>query len=333
MKKNQTILVTGGTGSFGKKFIERILKNFNPKKIIIFSRDEMKQWEMQKIYQSDKLRFFIGDIRDKDRLARALTDVDCVIHAAALKIVPSAEYNPMEYIKTNVIGAMNLIDVAIDKKIKKVIALSTDKACNPINLYGASKLASDKLFISANNYSRYQKTIFSIARYGNVMSSRGSMIPFFLDQNNNNNMFTLTDIKMTRFLTSLDDAVDTVLLAYEKMIGGEIFVNKNRSVSIFNFLKNLNKNKKIEIIGIRPGEKINETLITEDEAPFTYDFGSFYKIIPSIFPKKIKQFTKGAKNRVANNFCYSSHTNKEWFTNDEIKKIILNEEKKNFSNT
>ena len=309
MEKNQTILITGGTGSFGKKFAAKVLEKYNPKKVIIFSRDEMKQWEMSKTFTSDKIRFFIGDMRDKERLSRALMDVDCVIHAAALKIVPTAEYNPIEYIKTNVIGAMNLIDAAINQKVKKIICLSTDKACNPINLYGASKLAADKLFIAANNYSGKQKTIFSIVRYGNVMSSRGSMMPFFL--------------------TTLDDAVDAVLLAYEHMVGGEIFVKKNKSISVLNFLNNLDKNRKIKIIGIRPGEKINETLITSDESSFTYDFGSYYKIIPAIFPKKFKKFTKGAIRKVKNNFSYSSDTNNQWFSNDEIKKIILNAKKIN----
>jgi UDP-N-acetylglucosamine 4,6-dehydratase (inverting) len=329
MEKNQTILITGGTGSFGKKFAAKVLEKYNPKKVIIFSRDEMKQWEMSKTFTSDKIRFFIGDMRDKERLSRALMDVDCVIHAAALKIVPTAEYNPIEYIKTNVIGAMNLIDAAINQKVKKIICLSTDKACNPINLYGASKLAADKLFIAANNYSGKQKTIFSIVRYGNVMSSRGSMMPFFLNQKKENKNFTLTDNKMTRFLTTLDDAADAVLLAYEHMVGGEIFVKKNKSISVLNFLNNLDKNRKIKIIGIRPGEKINETLITSDESSFTYDFGSYYKIIPAIFPKKFKKFTKGAIRKVKNNFSYSSDTNNQWFSNDEIKKIILNAKKIN----
>ena len=329
MKSNETILITGGTGSFGKKFASKILKKYNPKKLIIFSRDEMKQWEMSKNFKSSKIRFFIGDMRDKERLSRALMDVDCVIHAAALKIVPTAEYNPIEYIKTNVIGAMNLIDVAINQKVKKVISLSTDKACNPINLYGASKLASDKLFIAANNYSRYQKTIFSVVRYGNVMSSRGSMIPFFLKQIKKNINFTLTDSKMTRFLTTLDEAVEAVLLAYKKMHGGEIFVKKNKSISVLNFLKNLDKNRKIETIGIRPGEKINETLITSNESYYTYDFGSYYKIIPNIFPNKFKKFTKGAIKKVKNNFSYSSDTNQQWFSTDEIKKIILDAKKNN----
>jgi UDP-N-acetylglucosamine 4,6-dehydratase len=220
MKKKQTILITGGTGSFGKKFVSRVLKKYDPKKIIIFSRDEMKQWEMSKSIQSDKLRFFIGDIRDKERLFRALNGVDCIIHAAALKIVPIAEYNPIEYIKTNIIGATNIIEAAINQKIKKIISLSTDKACNPINLYGASKLAADKLFIAANHYSGNQNTKFSVVRYGNVMLSRGSVIPFFLNQITKNEKFNLTDKKMTRFLTTLDDAVDAVLLAYKQMRGG-----------------------------------------------------------------------------------------------------------------
>jgi UDP-N-acetylglucosamine 4,6-dehydratase len=329
MKKKQTILITGGTGSFGKKFVSRVLKKYDPKKIIIFSRDEMKQWEMSKSIQSDKLRFFIGDIRDKERLFRALNGVDCIIHAAALKIVPIAEYNPIEYIKTNIIGATNIIEAAINQKIKKIISLSTDKACNPINLYGASKLAADKLFIAANHYSGNQNTKFSVVRYGNVMLSRGSVIPFFLNQITKNEKFNLTDKKMTRFLTTLDDAVDAVLLAYKQMRGGEIFVKKNKSINILHFLKILDKDRKINIIGIRPGEKLNETLITAEESYYTYDFGNYYKIIPSIFPKEKKLFIKGAIKKVTQGFVYSSDKNKQWFSDKEIKKIIVDAKKKN----
>ena len=325
--KNKKILITGGTGSFGNKFVEKLLE-IKAKKIIIFSRDEMKQWDMMNKYKSrNNLRFFLGDVRDKSRLARAIDDVDIVVHAAAQKIVPSSEYNPIEAIKTNILGAMNLIDVCIDKKVKKVVALSTDKACNPINLYGATKLASDKLFIAGNNYSRYSKTIFSVVRYGNVVGSRGSMVPFFISQKKKKIPFTLTHLDMTRFFTTLDDAAEMVIKAEKEMVGGEIFVNKNPSIKVINFLKCLDAKRKIKIIGVRPGEKIHETLITESEAPFTYDYGRYYKILPSIFLNKNKKYLKKGGKKCKKNFIYNSETNSEWLNNINIKKIILDSEK------
>ena len=232
---NLSILLTGGTGSFGNKFVEMTLKKYNPKKLIIFSRDEMKQWHMAQKFNDKRLRFFLGDVRDKDRLARAADEVDIIIHAAALKIVPTSEYNPFETVKTNIIGAMNLIDVAIDKNIKKVIALSTDKACNPINFYGATKLASDKLFIAGNNYVGKKLTSFSVVRYGNVIGSRGSVIPFFLELKKEKKQLTITDKKMTRFFTSLDDAVKMVWTGLKNMKGGETFVLKNPSIIVLGF--------------------------------------------------------------------------------------------------
>lgn len=319
--KNKNILITGGTGSFGNVFLTKVLK-LKPKKVIIFSRDEMKQWEMKNKFNNyENLRFFVGDIRDKERLARAIDQVDIVIHAAALKIVPTAEYNPMESVKTNIVGAMNLIDVCLDKEVKKVISLSTDKACNPINLYGATKLAADKLFIAGNYYSK-NKTVFSIVRYGNVIGSRGSMVPFFIQQKKKNMKFTLTDKNMTRFITNLDQASDIVLKCEKTMIGGEIFVNKNPSIKIIDFLKVLDPKRKIEIIGLRPGEKINETLITNDEARFTYDFGKYYKIIPSIFPEQKNKLIKKYKKKMSETFSYSSDNNVDWVNKQKIKKII-----------
>ena len=323
--KNKNILITGGTGSFGNVFLSKVLK-LRPNKVIIFSRDEMKQWEMKNKFKNYKnLRFFVGDIRDKERLSRAIDQIDTVVHAAALKIVPTAEYNPMESIKTNIIGAMNLIDVCLDKGVKKVISLSTDKACNPINLYGATKLAADKLFIAGNYYSK-KKSIFSIVRYGNVIGSRGSMVPFFIDQKIKNKNFTLTDKRMTRFITNLDDACDIVLKCEKTMVGGEIFVNKNPSIRIIDFLKILDPKRKIELIGLRPGEKINETLITNEEARFTYDFGKYYKIIPSIFPKQKKKLIRNFKKKMNENFSYRSDNNIDWVSSQRTKRIIKDAE-------
>ena len=275
---NLSILLTGGTGSFGNKFVEMTLQKYNPKKLIIFSRDEMKQWYMAQKFNDKRLRFFLGDIRDKDRLSRAADEVDIIIHAAALKIVPTAEYNPFESVKTNIIGAMNLIDVAIEKRVKKVIALSTDKACDPINFYGATKLASDKLFIAGNNYVGRKPTSFSVVRYGKVIGSRGSVIPFFLDLKKKNKQLTITDKKMTRFFTTLDDAVKMVWTGLKNMKGGEIFVLKNPSIKILDLAKTIDS-KPIKDIGVRPGEKINEVLISREEADNTYDCGSYYSII------------------------------------------------------
>ena len=323
--KNLTILLTGGTGSFGTKFVEMTLKKYNPKKIIIYSRDEMKQWHMAQKFKSKKLRFFLGDIRDKDRLNRAVDGVDIIIHAAALKIVPTAEYNPFESVKTNIIGAMNIVDVAIEKKVKKIIGLSTDKACDPINFYGATKLASDKLLISGNKYAGFKKTIFSVVRYGNVIGSRGSVIPFFLKLKQEKKQLTITDKKMTRFFTTLDDAVKMVWTGLKNMKGGEVFVLKNPSIKILDLAKSID-NKPIKDIGIRPGEKINEVLISKSEAENTYDCGSYYSVISSNrIRNKFKYLYKAKK--VAKDFEYTSNNNK-FLNSKEIKKIV-NEFKKN----
>ena len=327
LKKN--ILITGGTGSFGKKFLEMTLKKHNPKKIVVFSRDEMKQWELSKKYKNEKrVRFFIGDVRDKERLNRALDGIDCVVHAAALKIVPTAEYDPFETVKTNIIGAMNIIDNCINRKIKKVVALSTDKAVNPINLYGSTKLASDKLFIAGNSYSGFNKTKFSIVRYGNVMGSRGSIIPFLLSQNKEKNFFTITDNKMTRFMTNLESAVKLVWNVFDDMQGGEIYVEKNPSVKITDIAKAINPNKKIKIIGIRPGEKINEIMISQDDSRYTYSYKNYFKILPSINNWSLDKSRIKNGKKVKLGFEYISDTNNVWMNQSQIKKWIL----KNFSN-
>ena len=311
MFENSSILITGGTGSFGKAFVQMTLKKFNPKKVVIFSRDEMKQWEMAKIYDKDeRVRFFIGDVRDKDRLWRALTGIDYVVHAAALKIVPKAEYDPFECIRTNINGAMNLIDIAIDRGVKKVVALSTDKACSPTNLYGATKLISDKVFISSNSYSANSDTSFSIVRYGNVMGSRGSVIPLFL-KNSENNIFPITDERMTRFMINLEEGVKMVWHAFMDMLGGEIYVKKIKSMKITDIAKTINPNAKFSIIGIRPGEKLHEQMIGIDDAPHTYEYADYYKILPAINNWSIDEKRINSGKLVEPDFSYSSDINNE----------------------
>lgn len=317
--KNSTILVTGGTGSFGKTFIPMTLKKFSPKKIIIYSRDEMKQFTLsQESFKNDsRVKFVIGDVRDKERLSRCLDGVDYVVHAAATKIVPTAEYNPFECIKTNINGAMNVIDTCIDKGVKKVVALSTDKASNPINLYGATKLASDKLFVAANSFSNSHETIFSVVRYGNVMGSRGSVIPFFISQIPNGEL-TITDTRMTRFMITLEEGVKLVWHAFEDMLGGEIYVKKIPSMKITDIALSVAPNTKQKIIGIRPGEKIHEQMIGFEDAPHTYEYDKHYKILPAIHnwssdPSRIKN-----GKLVSSDFTYSSDNNKEWMTKEEL---------------
>lgn len=321
MQNNSTILITGGTGSFGQMFVSMALKKLKPKKIIIFSRDEQKQDEMCKKFNDSRLRFFIGDVRDKDRLYRALDGVDYVIHAAALKIVPTSEYNPFETIKTNITGAMNVIDTCLDRKVKKVVALSTDKASAPINLYGATKMASDKLFIAANNYSGKNKTIFSIVRYGNVMGSRGSVIPLFLKLKESKE-FPLTNKKMTRFMITLEQGVNLVFETFDQMKGGEIFVKKIPSMKVLDIAKAINTNSKIKVIGVRPGEKIHEQMISEDESIYTYEYKNYFKILPAIndWFKDKKRIGKGIK--VKKNFSYNSLNNENYMTIEELKKWI-----------
>ena len=324
MLDNSSILITGGTGSFGKTFIPMTLKKYNPKRIVIFSRDEMKQWEMSKAYENDKrIRFFIGDVRDKDRLWRALNGIDYVVHAAALKIVPKAEYDPFECIKTNVNGAMNFIDVSIDRGIKKVVALSTDKACSPSNLYGATKLISDKVFIASNSYSSNSNTSFSIVRYGNVMGSRGSVIPLFLDKASEN-IFPITDERMTRFMISLDEAVKLVWHAFEDMYGGEIYIKKIKSMKVTDIAKTINSSAKFNIIGIRPGEKLHEHMIGEEDAPHTYEYDTYYKILPAInnWSSDTKRINNG--KLVPPDFTYSSNLNNNWMAPEELKSWIEN---------
>ncbi len=322
MFENASILITGGTGSFGRKFVEMTLNKFNPKKVVIFSRDEMKQWEMAKRYEDDdRVRFFIGDVRDKDRLWRALSEIEYVVHAAALKIVPKAEYDPFECIRTNINGAMNLIDIAIDRGVKRVVALSTDKACSPTNLYGATKLISDKVFISSNSYSANSNTRFSIVRYGNVMGSRGSVIPLFLN-NKNRDVFPITDERMTRFMITLEEGVNMVWHAFEDMHGAEIYVKKIKSMKITDIARAINPNANFSIIGIRPGEKLHEQMIGIDDAPHTYEYDDYYKILPAINNWSIDERRINNGKLVPPNFYYSSDVNKEWMSEDELRNWI-----------
>jgi len=325
MLSNSSILITGGTGSFGNAFLPMTLKKFNPKKVVIYSRDEMKQWEMAKKYKDDdRVRFFIGDVRDKDRLSRALDDVDYVVHAAATKIVPTSEYDPFECVKTNVIGAMNLIDASIDKGVKRIVALSTDKASSPSNLYGATKLTSDRLFMSGNSYSGSRDTKFSVVRYGNVMGSRGSVIPFFLSIENS--PFPITDDKMTRFMISLDEAVELVWHAFDDMVGGEIYVKKIPSIMVTDIAKAIDPKRKLKMVGIRPGEKLHEEMISREDSLNTYEYKDYFKILPSIndWSKDPSRIKDGKK--VSPDFEYSSNTNDTWMEISELQDWISSNE-------
>jgi len=318
MLTNSRILITGGTGSFGHAFVEMTIKKYNPKRLVIYSRDEMKQWDMAKLYQNDpRIRFFIGDIRDKSRLYRALKDIDYVVHAAATKIVPTAEYNPFECIKTNIDGAMNLIDAAIDAGVKKLVALSTDKACKPVNLYGATKLASDKLFIASNAYSGDLGTLFSVVRYGNVMGSRGSVIPFFIN-NKENSSLPITDKRMTRFMMTLEQSVSLVWHAFEDMVGGEIYVKKNPSMKVTDIASTISPGASHEIIGIRPGEKLHEEMISSEDSMFTYEYKNHFKILPLInnSHKDKNRIKDGIK--VKEGFSYDSLNNEDWMSKEEL---------------
>lgn len=321
MLANSTILVTGGTGSFGHTFVPMTLAKYNPKKIIIYSRDEMKQWNMAKLFQGDqRVRFFIGDVRDKDRLYRALDGVDYVVHAAATKIVPTAEYNPFECIKTNVNGAMNLIDACIDNKVKRLVALSTDKACMPVNLYGATKLCSDKIFIAGNSYSG-GKTKFAVVRYGNVMGSRGSVIPFFMETAGSGKL-TITDRRMTRFMISLEQGVELVWHAFDDMEGGEIYVKKIPSMNICDIATAVDEKVQQVEIGIRPGEKLHEAMISEEDAAFTYEYPEHFKILPQICEwGSFDAMIKGGK-LVPAGFSYTSDNNHEWMTIPQLREWI-----------
>jgi UDP-N-acetylglucosamine 4,6-dehydratase (inverting) len=322
MLSEKNIMVTGGTGSFGHTFVPMTLAKYNPKKIIVYSRDEMKQWEMAKRFHGDpRVRFFIGDVRDRERLYRALDGVDYVVHAAATKIVPTAEYNPFECVKTNINGAMNLIDACVDKGVKRVVALSTDKASSPVNLYGATKLASDKLFVAGNSYSGSGNTRFAVVRYGNVMGSRGSVIPFFLSIKDKG-AFPITDERMTRFMITLEQGVELVWKAFEDMIGGEIYVKKIPSMKITELARAIAPDARLECVGIRPGEKLHEQMISPEDSFHTYEYPDYYKILPAIHNWCISEerIQNGAK--VLEGFEYSSDTNTEWMSINELQAWI-----------
>lgn len=318
--KDKIIILTGGTGSFGNKFTEIILKKHKPKAIRIFSRGEKKQYDMSLKFNNERLRFFIGDVRDKERLHRAMTDVDIVVHAAALKQVPACEYNPIEAIRTNIDGATNIIDAAIDNGVDKVMAISTDKAVHPVNLYGATKMTAEKLFIQGNSYSGKSDTKFSCVRYGNVIGSRGSVIPLFLNQKKKGTL-TITDTKMTRFFIKLEQGVDLVIKGIGRMRGGEIFIPKIPSMRIIDMAKAIAPNAKIKIIGIRPGEKIHEILLTEDEARHSKEFDDFFIIEPEHPFWTEDKHIKGGKN-LPNNFRYTSGNNTKWVTKKQLMSFI-----------
>ena len=330
MLDNKTILITGGTGSFGKRFIKTALEKYKPKKIIVYSRDEFKQYQMKESFKNKSIRYFIGDVRDVSRLELAMENVDVVIHTAALKQVPATEYNPFEAVKTNVIGAQNVIEAARKCNVKKIIALSTDKATAPINLYGATKLTSDKLFVSANNYLNNKKIKLSVVRYGNVMGSRGSVIPFFLEEMKKN-IFPITDKKMTRFNITLQHSVDFVLQCLNKMWGGEIFIPKIPSYRILDLAKAISPNAKLRFVGIRPGEKLHEEMITVSDSINTIEFDEYYVIFPnSIYLSwDIKDFIKKSNKKIGKyckyGFSYASNTNKDFLSVKEIRKLILDE--------
>jgi len=319
MLENSSILNTGGTGSFGHAFVPLTLKKYKPNRLVILSRDEMKQWEMAKLFGDDpRVRFFIGDVRDKDRLYRALDGIDYVVHAAATKIVPTAEYNPFECIKTNIDGAMNLIDACIDQKVKRVVALSTDKASSPVNLYGATKLASDKLFVASNSsYAAGHDTRFAVVRYGNVMGSRGSVIPFFMSIKESG-VLPITDLRMTRFMISLEQGVELVWHALDDMVGGEVYVKKIPSMKVTDIAQVIAPKAKQEIVGIRPGEKLHEQMIGAEDSYFTFEYPEHFKILPQIndWANDQNRIKDGVK--VPEGFVYASDINSNWMTNDQL---------------
>ena len=325
MLNNKSILITGGTGSFGKKFTETILNRYpDIKRLVIYSRDELKQFEMSQEFSTKNypgIRYFIGDIRDESRFKRACEGIDVIIHAAALKQVPAAEYNPMEAVKTNVMGAENVINAALDNDVKVVVALSTDKAAAPINLYGATKLVSDKLFVAANNIKGWRDLRFSVVRYGNVMGSRGSVIPFFMGKAKNGNVLPITHKEMSRFNISIQEGVDLVMWAIENAKGGEIFVPKIPSYNILDVAKAIAPNAKIEDIGIRPGEKLHEEMITESDSYNTIDLDKYFAILPANSKKQYLEFYKGSKE-VPKGYSYNSGTNDQWLTVEAIRSLI-----------
>lgn len=327
MLDGKTVLLTGGTGSFGKLFTKFVLERFKLNKLIIFSRDELKQFEMQQSFsfeQYPELRYFLGDVRDRDRLYRALDGVDIVIHAAALKQVPAAEFNPLEAIKTNVLGAANIIDASIDLGVDRVIGLSTDKAANPINLYGATKLCSDKIFVAGNSYSGSKPTRFSVVRYGNVIGSRGSVVPFFLSKRETGTI-PITDKRMTRFWITLEQGVDFVLNNLDRMLGGEIFVPKIPSMLITELAEVIAPGCKQEIVGIRPGEKLHEIMVPEDDARTTLEYDDYYAILPAYHEWDIEGYKeKFGGTPCPDGFKFSSDTNTEWLGHDELRTMIRN---------
>ena len=328
MFNNKVILNTGGTGSFGQKFIHTVAAKYKPKKLIVYSRDELKQYDMKKKFKQNFMRYFIGDVREKDGLLKATKDVDFIVHAAALKQVDTAEYNPIECIKTNIVGAENIIHAAIENNIKNTIALSTDKAASPINLYGATKLVSDKLFIAANNISGSQKNKFSVVRYGNVFGSRGSVLPYFLElKENSAKYFPITDPNMTRFIITLEQGVNFVIKSFKRMKGGEIFIPKIPSIKITDLASAISEKIKIRYTKIRPGEKIHETMCPVDDAHLTIEFKDHYVISPTIiFETKTNRYTKNKLNEIGKyvkkDFSYNSLNNKKFMTIKEIKKFI-----------
>ena len=318
----KTVLVTGGTGSFGKKFTETVLREYHPKKLIIFSRDELKQHEMRQTFSDmgdSPMRYFIGDVRDRDRLYRAFRGVDVVVHAAALKQVPACEYNPFEAVQTNIIGAKNIIDAAIDQGVKKVLALSTDKAVNPVNLYGATKLCAEKMFVQANSYTSDGRVRFACTRYGNVVGSRGSVIPVFQEQRKSG-VITITDERMTRFWLTLDQGVEFVIDSIDRMHGGEIFVPKIPSMKLMDLAQVIAEDCQINLIGIRPGEKLHEVLLSEDEARNSVELGDSYVIEPSQPYWEYHKWSEGA--RLPEGFSYASNTNLKWLTHDDLRGLV-----------
>lgn len=321
-RESQTTLVTGGTGSFGQKFTEIMLREYHPKKLIILSRDELKQHEMRQLHpetDNSPMRYFIGDVRDKERLCRAFSDVDIVVHAAALKQVPACEYNPFEAVQTNIIGAKNVIDAAIDRGVKKVMAISTDKAVNPINLYGATKLCAEKMFVQANAYAGTRGTRFSVCRYGNVVGSRGSVVPLFLRQRGSGKI-TITDPRMTRFWITLDQGVEFVIRCIEQMRGGEIFVPKIPSMNIVDLAKAAAPDCEIEYVGIRPGEKLHEVLISEDEARHAAELGEMYIIMPAHPWWRVESWADARP--LTEGFRFGSDTNPRWLSIEELRSLI-----------
>ncbi len=335
MLDGQAVLVTGGTGSFGKQFIHTVLERYpGVKRVVVYSRDELKQFEMQQAFPHDRypqLRFFIGDVRDGDRLHRAMEDIDVVIHAAALKQVPVCEYNPFEAIKTNILGAQNVIEAAIDRGVKRVVALSTDKAAGPINLYGATKLASDKLFVAANNFRGHHDIRFSVVRYGNVVGSRGSVIPFFLNQRQSGHL-PITDAQMTRFNITLEEGVDLVLMALDQMWGGEIFVPKIPSYRITDVAEALAPGVETRVVGIRPGEKLHEEMITETDALSTVEFDDYFVILPATPLWDVDEFAAKFNGRMCEpGFRYSSGANTEWLTVEDIRRLVTEHVDPSFS--